>query len=850
MRRWLAILPVIIVLGFVGEAMAHQFDEIGATAIYDIRAERVECKLMMSPPAVMFLLNKTMPGPGTTTWNPDIVEEKLGAEFLRKGIEVRIDNILVQPAQISMWFDGAPGEDRPDPSTPWYVQFNCSYPVKSPPRKVSVIWVHRSAFPAITKFNDEARALVGNTDANPAISGIVRVGNFGTDFVFSEGEPEYVWHAAPKEHPAAPAVVEVPQTNACPRSVIAASSLLIVGLLTLAIAVTRRTRPAARWALLVAGTGSVAMGIVLYLPPWNRAAITPLDPEEAVERFKALHQNIYRAFDYASENDIYDTLAQSVAGPALDTIYDNVYQRLILRDQGGAITTVKSVEMLENDFLPAESQSKLPQYRVRCHWRVAGMVAHWGHVHNRTNEYKAIYTIAWARNSWKIVGVETLSQERVATSGGAKPVAQPAAKTGEQTEPKLDEKTTIAVSATKTSRPQPRIVAHWASFRGTSGANFAGDEVAPIGWNTTSGQGVVWKTAVPLPGMSSPICWGSQIFLTGADDNQNRVFCFDAESGRLTWSSAVAVPNGPKPGAAKVVEGTTFAAPTPATDGCCVYSMFANGDLAAMSLDGKQVWAKNLGLPDNPYGHGASLVLWRDRLLVQYDRADFQSKLFAFQADTGKELWAAKREVGASWASPIAIEVDGQPQIITAGRPWVIAYDPRDGTEVWKAKCLSGEVTPSPIFAGGVVVVIVPGKEAIAIKPSGRGDVTETHMGWKNDEDIPDTSSPATDGRQIFMVPSAGTLLCVDAVTGNVKWTQDVGGEAYSTPLVARNAVVVALRNGTVVMVEHSDAHREVFKTDLGEKIDTTPLLHGGRMYLRGVKHLFCVKASGATTDN
>jgi outer membrane protein assembly factor BamB len=151
-------------------------------------------------------------------------------------------------------------------------------------------------------------------------------------------------------------------------------------------------------------------------------------------------------------------------------------------------------------------------------------------------------------------------------------------------------------------------------------------------------------------------------------------------------------------------------------------------------------------------------------------------------------------------------------------------------------------------LAGGLVVVIVPGKEAIGIKPTGRGDVTQTHMGWRNDEDTPDTSSPATDGRQIFMLPSTGTLLCVDAATGNVKWTHDVGGEAYATPLVARNAVVVALRRGTIVMVENSDGHRELFRTELGEKIDTTPLLRGGRMYLRGVRHLFCVEAGGATT--
>jgi len=427
--RWrLALLPAVIVLGFARGGMGHQFDEIGVTVIYDIRAERVDCKLMMSPPAVMFLVNKTMPRPGTITWDPGFVEEQPGAEFLRKGIEVRIDDIVVQPAQISLWFDGAPGDERPDPANPWYVQFNCSYPVKSPPRKVSVIWVNRSAFPAIMKFNDEARALVGNTDVTPAISGIARVGNFGNDFVFSEAEPEYVWHAAPKEHAAAPAAPDVPQATARPRSSIAGFVLVIVGLLSFAIAMTRRTRRAVRWVLLLASIGSVAMGIVLYQPQSNQAAVATLDSKEAVERFTSLHQNIYRAFDYANENEIYDTLAQSVAGPALDTIYDNVYQSLILRDQGGAITTVKRVEMLDSALLPAEGHSELPQYRVRCHWRVAGMVAHWGHVHNRTNEYKAIYTLAWAKNGWKIVGVEVLSQERVGTSGVADAAARPAPK--------------------------------------------------------------------------------------------------------------------------------------------------------------------------------------------------------------------------------------------------------------------------------------------------------------------------------------------------------------------------------------------------------------------------------------
>jgi hypothetical protein len=100
----------------------------------------------------------------------------------------------------------------------------------------------------------------------------------------------------------------------------------------------------------------------------------------------------------------------------LETIYGNVYHSLILREEGGAVAQVRSVDVLEKEIVPEPDRG--PEageegFHIRCRWRVHGQVRHWGHTHNRTNEFEAIYAVAPRTGSWKIVGSRVLEQERL-----------------------------------------------------------------------------------------------------------------------------------------------------------------------------------------------------------------------------------------------------------------------------------------------------------------------------------------------------------------------------------------------------------------------------------------------------
>ncbi len=136
--------------------------------------------------------------------------------------------------------------------------------------------------------------------------------------------------------------------------------------------------------------------------------------------FVSLHQNIYRAFDYSDKSDLYDALAESVAGDLLIDVYKEVYQNLLVRDDLGRRCEIKSVEMLECKILPPLNQKRQnrkkeenTQYRAKCRWKVEGYVLHTGHTHLRINEYSAIYTVSEVEENWKITSSKILSQRRI-----------------------------------------------------------------------------------------------------------------------------------------------------------------------------------------------------------------------------------------------------------------------------------------------------------------------------------------------------------------------------------------------------------------------------------------------------
>jgi outer membrane protein assembly factor BamB len=391
----------------------------------------------------------------------------------------------------------------------------------------------------------------------------------------------------------------------------------------------------------------------------------------------------------------------------------------------------------------------------------------------------------------------------------------------------------------------------WPRFRGYDGSGISPYDNVPTAWDGESGENIKWKVEVPLPGNNSPVVWGNRLFLTGADETQREVYCFSTDTGELLWRQAV--PGTPESTAKppKVMDDTGYAAPTAATDGRRVYAIFANGDMAAYTLEGKLAWSKSFGIPENSYGHAASLCTFENLVFVQIDQAraaDGKSRLYAIDGATGNVAWEVKREVPNSWTSPIVVHAAERQQLITAADPWAISYNPRDGAELWRAKVLRMDVGPSPVYADGVVYVANEHPAMTAIRADGQGDLTADkdtsakYLLWKGEDLLPDTASPLATAEYVFVVTSGAMLACHDAKSGDLRWEKEFDlGFSSSPSMIGGNVLVIDTEGNSWLIDPTGDEGKTVAEGKLGEECVTSPAFQDGRLYLRGKQHLFCI---------
>ncbi|MEI6563856.1 MAG: PQQ-binding-like beta-propeller repeat protein [bacterium] len=391
---------------------------------------------------------------------------------------------------------------------------------------------------------------------------------------------------------------------------------------------------------------------------------------------------------------------------------------------------------------------------------------------------------------------------------------------------------------------EDEAVTNWPSFRGRTGSGVSVSTNLPIAWDGPSGRGILWKTPAPLPGLSSPVAWGNKVFLTGASADKREVYCYDIATGTLLWQMGVTVTSSVAKASPEVNQDTGYAASTPVTDGIFVYSIFANGDVAAIDHCSQTRWTTDLGLPINRYGYASSLALYKNLILIQFDNDPDKggvSQVIALDTTTGKLAWTTPRPVADAWPSPILVETAQGAQLVTAANEWIIAYDPVKGTELWKVKVGGTDSASSPILAGGLVLASVAGDKIYAIRPDGHGDVTKTHVVWQSDTGISDVASPVSDGKLAFSVNTSGSLTCLEVATGKVVWDHSLEGEFYASPGLAGDKLYLVARSGHVFILKVGRQYEEIGKANLGEPSDGSPVFINGKILIRGIKNLFCI---------
>lgn len=374
-----------------------------------------------------------------------------------------------------------------------------------------------------------------------------------------------------------------------------------------------------------------------------------------------------------------------------------------------------------------------------------------------------------------------------------------------------------------------------ASFRGPFGNGVSIHKNIPVEWDGAEGQNILWKTPFSGKGNNSPIIWGDRLFLAAVSKGKQLIYCYNRQSGALIWQRAVEGVPGSPPSPPKTTGDTGLSAPTLATDGIRVYAIFATGDASALDLSGEIIWARNLGLPDNHYGHSSSLQTWQGKLFVQYDTSK-GARVMALDCGSGSTLWETKRNVKISWASPILASVGGRYQVILSADPLVAGYDTETGKELWSVDCMMGEVGPSPAFSNGLVFAANEYARLVAIRPEGSGTIA-----WEANEYLPEVASPVAADGLLYIATSYGVLACYDAKNGEKYWEHECEAGFYASPMIADGKVYALDREGVMHIFRLDKEKHPVGEPPLGEKTVASPAFANGRIYLRGERHLYCI---------
>ncbi len=388
---------------------------------------------------------------------------------------------------------------------------------------------------------------------------------------------------------------------------------------------------------------------------------------------------------------------------------------------------------------------------------------------------------------------------------------------------------------------------YWPRWRGPSGQGLVEGAGYPDEW--TEQQNLAWKTPIPGSGNSSPIIWGARIFLTTAYEQgvwplysvRRSVLCLNRSDGKVLWESSA-----PQADPEKANRKNGYASGTPATDGERVYAYLGNHGLLAVDMQGNLAWHRSLGETGAYHGTSCSPLLYKDRVIVFQDQ---RANAFAaaFDRKTGETRWWTGRRETVGWGSPVAIRAGGRDEIIVSSQYRVYAYDPDTGKELWRCNGNLVEVTPTPV-AGHGLLFCSSGRAGptLAIRPGGSGDVTGSRVAWQTAKGSPFVPSPLLYGDYLYLVNDMTSVAtCLEARTGKVMWQGRLGEamrESFSASPVAADGKVYFTNDLGETFVLRAGPQFELLRVNrLCERALASPAGVDGRWYYRTEKHLVCI---------
>jgi len=396
----------------------------------------------------------------------------------------------------------------------------------------------------------------------------------------------------------------------------------------------------------------------------------------------------------------------------------------------------------------------------------------------------------------------------------------------------------------------------WARFRGPNGTGVSQARTIPTTWTEKDFN---WKIKLPGgSGHSSPVVWGDKVFVLSAESKTatRYMLCYDANNGKELWQRKY------ESTSHHLHLRSSFASCTPAVDADHVHvgwSTPKETTLKAFDHEGNEVWSRDLGRWVSQHGFGASPILFEDLVILHNSQQANQldpgvepgiSAMMAFDRRTGKEVWQTPLvSTNVCYSVPFLYEpADGPIELvcISTGNG-VFSLDPRTGKKNWSVEgVFSMRTVGSPIFAGGHIFGSTGSgaygaNYVAAIKP---GKHAKVAFRLKNSSKFkaPYVPSMIAHGNNVFMLYDRGFASCVDATSGEVRWSSRTGAAFSGSPILVQDRIYCMDEDGVVwVIAADAEEFRVLAKNPLGESGRSVPAVSGGRMFLRTNSHLISV---------
>jgi outer membrane protein assembly factor BamB len=414
----------------------------------------------------------------------------------------------------------------------------------------------------------------------------------------------------------------------------------------------------------------------------------------------------------------------------------------------------------------------------------------------------------------------------------------------------------------------------WPQFRGPDGQGHTTAIGLPVTWSES--ENIAWKTALPGEGHSSPVISGHQIWVTTAitaeiseEEQQKRLsavknpqglklagelslqaLCINRETGKIEKTIDLFRVAEPEPKHSL----NSYASPTPVIRGERVYCHFGTYGTAAVDRrTGEVLWKNDSIKVDHQNGPGSSPVVWDNKLIIHFDGTDTQF-IAALDTATGQITWQTKRsgemdatpDLQKAYGTPLIVETSERPLVISPAANWVYGYDARDGKEIWKASYgqLGFSTVPRPVILGDTVFVATSYMQSrlLAVKFTGEGNVTETHINWMSDKQIPQKPSLVVVGDRLFFVSDKGIVRCLHARTGDEVWFERLPGEYSASPLVAENRIYFFNQDGVCTVLQADSQFKPLAENRLDAGVMASPAVAGEALFVRTATSLYRIE--------